>query len=190
MRRQLVPALRMLLVMTVITGLAYPLLMTGMAQALFAGKANASIVERGGKPVGSSLLGQEFKGKEYFQSRPSAVAYLADGVSGAGNQGPTNPDLLRSIAERAAAYRDTNGLAADVEVPIDAVTASASGADPHISIANAKLQAQRVADARALDVATVLDLISKHTDGRSLGFLGEPGVNVLGLNLALDAANH
>ena len=213
MRRQLVPALRMLIVLTVLLGLAYPLAMTGVAQALFADKADGSLIERDGVVVGSSLVGQAFSAPEYFHTRPSAAGALASGslvqdtdeagnpvgdpypadpadlslaASGASNQGPTNPDLLAAIEERVAAYREVNGLAEEVPVPIDAVTASGSGVDPHISVANARLQADRVAAERNLSVDTVLALIDDHTAGRSLGFLGEEGVNVLELNLALD----
>jgi potassium-transporting ATPase KdpC subunit len=205
MRRQLVPALRMVLVLTLICGLLYPLAMTGVAQALFADKADGSLIERDGEVVGSSLVGQAFSAPEYFHTRPSAAGSLASGslvdgepadpsdlsiaASGPSNQGPTNPDLLSAIEQRAAAYRATNGLADQVPVPIDAVTASASGVDPHISVANARLQAARVADERGLSEEEVLAFIDEHTSGRSLGFLGEAGVDVLALNLALDALN-
>ena len=146
-------------------------------------------------------MGQEFTGASTSTAGPRPPAPLANGsrrradadpsdlshaASGASNQGPTNPDLIAAIEERAIAYREENGLADDVEVPIDAVTASASGVDPHISVANARLQAPRVAEARGLDLDQVLSLVDDHTDGRSLGFLGEDGVNVLELNLALD----
>jgi K+-transporting ATPase ATPase C chain len=202
MRRQLIPALRMLAVLTVVCGLLYPLAMTGLAQVLFADKADGSLIERDGEVVGSALVGQTFTATEYFHTRPTAAGALATGslvegepadpsdlslaASGASNQGPTNGDLLAAIEERAAAYRDVNGLGEDVPVPIDAVTASASGVDPHISVANARLQAARVAGARGLDVADVLALVDDHTAGRFLGVLGEEGVNVLELNLALD----
>lgn len=205
MRRQLVPALRMVLVLTVICGLAYPLAMTGVAQALFADEADGSLVEVDGEVVGSSLLGQTFSTPGYFHTRPSAAGALASGslvdgepvdasdlsavASGASNQGPTNPDLLQAIEERAAAYREINGLPENVAVPIDAVTASNSGVDPHISVANALLQAPRVAEERGLTLDRVLALVDAHTAERSLGFLGEAGVNVLELNLALDALN-
>ena len=214
MRRQILPALRMVLVATFALGLLYPLAMTGVAQALFPDEADGSLVEVDGEVVGSSLVGQAFSGPTYFHTRPSAAGSLAAGAlvqdvdddgnpvgdphpadptdlsaaaSGASNQGPTNPDLLTAVTERAAGYREVNGLDDDVAVPIDAVTASASGVDPHISVANARLQAPRVAEERGLDVDLVLDLVEEHTDGRSLGFLGEEGVNVLELNLALDA---
>lgn len=200
MRRQLLPAVRMFLVATLVLGLAYPLAMTGVAQALFPDQAEGSLVERDGDVIGSSLVGQAFSQPQYFHTRPSAAGALASGTpgdgvdpddlsqaaSGASNQGPTNPDLLAAIEERAAAYREENDLDAGVEIPIDAVTASGSGVDPHISIANARLQAPRVAEERGLDLSQVLELVERHTDRRSLGFLGEDGVNVLELNLALD----
>lgn len=213
MRRQLIPALRLVLLLTVVLGLAYPLAMTGVAQALFPSQADGSLVERHGVVVGSTLVGQAFSGPEYFHGRPSAAGALAAGTpvqdvdasghpvgaphpadprdlsiaaTGASNQGPTNADLLAAIEERAAAYRKTNGLSDDVPVPIDAVTASASGVDPHMSVANARLQGRRVAERRGLDLQLVLRAIDDHTDQRPFGFLGEPGVNVLALNLALD----
>jgi K+-transporting ATPase ATPase C chain len=153
--------------------------------------------------VGSSLLGQQFTGAEYFHTRPSAAGAAASGAfteegepadaddlalvaSGASNLGPTNEELLAVVADRVDDYRELNGLGRDTPVPVDAVTSSASGLDPHISIANAELQAERVATERGLEVAQVLALVEEHTTGRSLGFLGEPGVNVLELNLALD----
>lgn len=190
MRRQLLPAVKMLAVFTVLLGLAYPLTMTGIAQTLFSHRANGSLVEDGnGDVVGSSLLGQTFTDEKYFHSRPSAAGDGYDPTkSGASNLGPTNPQLLDSIAARAAAFRAANGLPADAVVPIDAVTASGSGLDPHISVANAELQAPRVASARNMALDGVRSLISAHTDGRSFGILGEAGVNVLELNLALDRA--
>lgn len=202
MRRQLLPALRMLAIGTLALGLVYPLAVTGVAQLLFADQADGSLVERDGAVVGSSLVGQAFTTPGYFHTRPSAAGPLATGsrvdgrpvdpndlalaASGASNQGPTNPDLLAAITARTSAYREGNGLADDVPVPIDAVTASASGVDPHISVANARLQAGRVAEARRLPVGEVLALVADHTSRRALGFLGEEGVNVLELNLALD----
>lgn len=188
MRRQLVTAAGMLLVFTVLTGLAYPLVVTGVAQVAFNDQAEGSLVtDANGETVGSSLLSQEFTGDEYFHPRPSAAGY--DGASsGATNYGPTNEQLLVDVEERVAAYRETNGLSGDVEVPVDAVTSSASGLDPHISIANAELQAPRVAEARGLDAEDVMALVDEHTDERAIGILGEPGVNVLDLNLALDEA--
>ena len=201
MRRQLLPALRMVLVLTVLLGLAFPLAMTGLAQVLFPDQADGSLIERDGVVVGSQLVGQTFTAPDHFHGRPSAAGALASGTlvdgepadpadlsaaaSGASNQGPTNPDLLAAIVERAAAYRRENGLDAEVPIPIDAVTASASGVDPHISVANARLQARRVANARGLPLGVVLDAIEANTENRALGFLGEAGVNVLSLNLDL-----
>jgi potassium-transporting ATPase KdpC subunit len=203
-RRQLFPAVMMMLVFTVITGLAYPLVVTGIAQGIFNDKANGSIVENAdGEAVGSSLIGQTFVEPGYFHPRPSAAGDGYDAsVSSGSNLGPTNPRLLEGedddpatddvdetfdgIEQRADAYREENGLDADTEVPVDAVTASASGLDPHISVANARLQAPRVAEERGLHLDTVLELVDDHTSGRDLGFLGEKGVNVLELNLALD----
>lgn len=187
MRRQIGPALRMLVVMTVLVGIAYPLAVTGVAQALFPHQANGSLVKRDGTVVGSSLLAQASTGAEWFHPRPSAAgANGYDGAaSGASNLGPTSPTLLHEVAERVAQYRRENALGRDVAVPVDAVTASGSGLDPDVSVANARLQAPRVARARGLSVARVLDLVDRHTDGRPWGFLGERTVNVLDLNLAL-----
>lgn len=189
MRRQLVPALAILLVFTVLTALVYPLAVTGLAQTAFRGKANGSLIERDGDVVGSSLIGQPFTRLEYFHPRPSAAADGYDAVDSSGtNLGPTNPELLGAIGERVTAYRKLNDLPPETEVPVDAATASSSGLDPHISLANARLQAPRVAEVRGLDLDVVLALIDDHIEGRSLGVLGEPGVNVLELNLTLDEA--
>lgn len=188
MRRQLVPAIILFLVLTVVTGGLYPLAITAVAQTAFPGRAEGSLVERNGIVVGSRLLGQGFVDDVYFHPRPSAAGKGYDGTaSGPSNLGPSNPTLLADVAERIAAYRDENGLGPDVAVPVDAVTSSGSGLDPHISPENARLQAPRVARARGIPVEGVLELVHEFTDGRSLGFLGEPGVNVLELNLALDA---
>jgi len=190
MRRQLLPAVRLLAVLTVLVGIAYPLFVTGVAQMAFRDQADGSIVVVDGEAVGSSLLGQVFTGDEYFEGRPSAAGDGYDATSsGPSNLGPNHPDLAAAVEERAIAYRGRNGLEAGVDVPVDAVTASASGLDPHISVANARLQAQRVADARGLPVEDVLAVVDEHTKGRVLGFLGEEGVDVLGLNLALDRAS-
>jgi K+-transporting ATPase ATPase C chain len=187
MRRQLVPALSILLLLTVLTGLAYPLVVTGIAQAVFRDEANGSLVEREGVVVGSRLLGQAFTAPGAFHPRPSAAGHGYDAAASSGsNLGPTNAEQLAQVRDRAAAYRQENGLARDAPVPVDAVTASGSGLDPHISVANARLQAARVATARDLDVDRVLAMIDDHTDRRGFGFLGEAGVNVLALNLALD----
>jgi K+-transporting ATPase ATPase C chain len=178
----------MVLVFTVLTGLLYPLVVTGLAQGLFGDKADGSFVENAdGEVVGSSLIGQSFTEPEYFHPRPSAAGdgYDASASSGS-NLGPTNGDLLATVEERADAYRDENDLDADAEIPVDAVTASSSGLDPHISVANARLQVPRVADERGMADDDVLALVEDHTSGRDLGFLGETRVNVLQLNLALD----
>jgi K+-transporting ATPase ATPase C chain len=185
MRRQLPTAAIMMLLLTVLTGVLYPLAVTGIAQLVFPTQANGSLIEQDGVVVGSRLLAQEFTEPGYFHPRPSAVDFDSSDSGGA-NLGPSNPDLLRQIEERATAYRTENGLPDNAEVPVDAVTASASGLDPHISVANAELQAARVAEARGLSGEQVLGLITAHTTSRDLGFLGEPGVNVLELNLALD----
>jgi len=185
MRRQLLPALGMLVVFTIITGLAYPLVVTGVAQGLFADKANGSLVERDGQLLGSALIGQPFSAPEYFHPRPSAAAYAPTYSTGS-NLGPTNDTFLRNVDDLVRAYREMNGLESDAPVPVDAVTSSGSGLDPHISVANARIQALRVADNRGLDIDQVMVLVEANTDGRDFGFLGEPGVNVLLLNLALD----
>ena len=187
LRRQLLPALRIVLVFTVLLGLAYPLLVTGVAQALFSSKADGSFVTVNGTQVGSSLLGQQFTKAKYLHPRPSAAGNGYDAMaSGASNLGPTNPTLLSDVKKAAVAYRKENGLPADFAVPIDAVTSSGSGLDPGISVANARLQAKRVAEARGLPEAKVLQVIDAHTNSRPLGFMGEEWVNVLETNLALD----
>jgi K+-transporting ATPase ATPase C chain len=184
MRRQLVPAVVAFLAFTVLTGVLYPLVVTGVAQVAFPGRADGSLVERDGVVVGSRLIGQSFAGPRYFHPRPSAAGDGYDAMSSsASNLGPSNDELLAAVEERRSAYEQAN----DAEAPIDALTASGSGLDPHISPENARAQAARVAEARGLHESRVLELIEEHTDGRSLGFLGEPGVNVLELNLALDS---
>ena len=194
MQRQLLTGLRMTLVSTVLVGLAYPLAMTGIAQALMKNKANGSFVSENGKVVGSALIGQNFTLKNgdpdprYFQPRPSNAGDGYDATASAGsNFGPSNPDLLAAVKDRVVAYRTLNGLAPDASVPVDAVTSSASGLDPDISVANARLQVERVARVRSLPEAQVGALVAEHTQGRQLGILGEKAVNVLELNLALDA---
>jgi potassium-transporting ATPase KdpC subunit len=185
--RQLRPALVAIALFTVVLGFVYPLASTAIAQVAFHDKANGSLIERDGEVVGSSLIGQTFTAPEYFHARPSAAGAGYDGSASSGsNLGPLSPDLLASVGERVAAYRAENGLDSSMPVPVDAVTASGSGLDPHISVANARLQAPRVARERGLGIEVVLAQVDDHTDGRSLWVLGEPGVNVLELNLALD----
>ncbi len=188
MRRQLFPALRMLLMLTIVTGIVYPLVVLAIGQGVFSDRADGSLIRRDGHVIGSSLLGQNFAKPRYFHPRPSAAG--ADGydgaASGASNLGPSNPALTKAVRERAAQYRNENGLAADVKVPVDAVTASGSGLDPDISVANARVQVARVAKARGLGDATVRKLVDDHVSDRQAGVLGEETVNVLNLNLALD----
>ena len=185
--RQLRPALLMLVLMTVITGVAYPLAVTGVAQAAFHRKANGSLVKVNGKIVGSALIGQTFADAKYVHSRPSAAGEGYDGTSSSGsNLGPANPALLGAVKQRVTDYRKENSLSVDVQVPADAVTASGSGLDPQISVANARLQAARVAKARGLSADIIAKTIAANTAGRPLGVLGDPGVNVLLLNRALD----
>lgn len=185
-RRQLLTGLAVVALMTAIVGLAYPLTVTGIAQLVFPGRADGSLVRVAEQVVGSRLIGQPFTARENFHPRPSAAGDGYDGsASGASNLGPSTEALADAVRQRVIAYRAENGLAADAPVPVDAVTASASGLDPHISPANARIQAARVAGARGRSLETVLALIARHTDGRRLGVLGEPTVNVLELNLAL-----
>jgi potassium-transporting ATPase KdpC subunit len=185
--RQLRPALLIAVLFTVLLGGVYPLVTTGIGQLAFNDTANGSLVERDGVVVGSRLIGQAFAARRYFHSRPSAAGDGYDGAASSGsNLGPTSQDLLDAVAERAAAYREENDLPSSELVPVDAVTASASGLDPAISIANARLQAPRVAAERGLGIDAVLELVDDHTDDRDLFVLGEPAVNVLELNLALD----
>ena len=167
----------------------YPLVVFGISQALFRDQANGSlIVDKDGTVHGSKLLGQQFTADKYFQSRPSAAGNGYDATSSGGsNLGPTSSNLVTTVAQRIADYRSANSLATNALVPADAVTASGSGLDPHISLRNAELQAPRVAKVRNLSVEKVLALVRANTDSASLGFLGEPGVNVLELNLALDS---
>jgi len=186
MLKQLLPSFLVLLVLTLITGLVYPLLVTGMAQALFHDAANGSLVKKNGAVVGSSLIGQQFDDPRYFWSRPSATtpAY-AGGASSGSNYGPLNPALKEMAESRASALRaaDSGNL---TPIPVDLCTASASGLDPHISPAAAYWQAPRVARARNLPVERIRSVIAAHTENRTLGIFGEPRVNVLLLNLSLD----
>jgi K+-transporting ATPase ATPase C chain len=189
-KRDLLTSLIAVVLLTIVLGIVYPLAITGIAQVAFPGNANGSKVTLNGRTVGSSLIGQDFKGKPaYFQSRPSATEYAADATFFA-NVGPNSVEGREEVRENLAAYLKLNkpsdkSLSKD-QVPVDAVTNSASGVDPHISEANARIQAHRVAAVRGLSLAEVEELISAHTDGRSLGVLGEPGVNVLQLNIALE----
>jgi K+-transporting ATPase ATPase C chain len=190
MRRDLISSVLALVVLTLVLGVAYPLVVTGIAQVAFPGKADGSRLERDGELVGSALIGQDFEDRpQYFQSRPSPTGYAADATAFS-NAGPNTRELRDAISERARAYlrreRAGNPGLRLATIPPDAVMTSASGVDPHISEANARIQAARVARTRGLAKARVLALVAEHTDGRALGFLGEPGVNVLALNLAVD----
>ena len=228
MRKQLITGFFMVVAMTVLCGLMYPLVVLGASQVAFKDKANGSIITANGTEVGSSLLGQNFTDAKYFHPRPSAAGKTGydPTASSASNLGPTNETLIgacnpvpktdadgndvldaagnavnetnpdgslvcdpNSVPQRVIAYRTENGLAADALVPVDAVTASGSGLDPSISVANARLQAARVAAARGIGVDGVLAAIDRHTAAAPLGVLGEPAVNVLELNLALDGIN-
>jgi potassium-transporting ATPase KdpC subunit len=187
--KNVVSSVIVIVVITALFGFGYPLLMTGFAQVAFKGQANGSLITVDGKVVGSKLAAQEFKSAKYFHERPSAVSYNAMGTSFA-NLGPTNPDLAKNVEAAADAILKLEGpynpgLAVG-DIPVDAVTTSGSGIDPDISPAYARLQAKRVASVRQLPLATVQKLIDKYDHGRSWGFFGEPGVNVLELNLALD----
>lgn len=183
------PALVVFAVLTALTGVAYPLLVTGIAQFAFPEQAGGSLLLRDGKPVGSSLIGQNFSDPKYVWGRPSATGPMANNASASSgsNQGPLNPALTDAVKGRIEALRAAEpGNTAPV--PVDLVTASASGLDPHVSVAAALYQATRVAKARGLPTEQVRRLIEQHTEAQLFGFLGEPRVNVLKLNLALDAA--
>ncbi len=190
LRKDLITATIAIVLFTLVLGLAYPLLTTGVSQVLFPSASNGSKIELDGELVGSKLIGQDFRGlPRYFQGRPSVTEYSAD-VTYFNNLGPNNKELSEFFEEELKTYlarerRYDPGLTA-AEVPVDAVTTSASGVDPHISEANARIQAHRVAAVRDLPLDRVLDLIDEHTDGRFLGLFGEPGVNVLQLNLSID----
>jgi K+-transporting ATPase ATPase C chain len=187
MRRQLAPALSAFLLFTVVTGLLYPIVVWAAGQGLFGDRADGSLVEVAGEVVGSELLGQSFTDPAYLHPRPSAAGEGYDGSRSSGsNLGPSDEGLLADVEERAVAYREENGLPEDALVPVDAVTASGSGLDPHISVANARLQAERIAGERGMTVDEVLGVIESATDRRPLGILGDDVVNVLRANLALD----
>jgi len=187
MLRTFKDALLMLVALTVVTGVVYPLIVTGIAQGVFPAQANGSVIERDGKAVGSVLIGQPFSDPKYFWGRASATSPMPynAGASSGSNQGPLNPALADAVKARIEALR-----AADPDnkapVPVDLVTASASGLDPHISPAAAEYQVARVAKVRGIAPEKLRALVAEHTEGRQLGFLGEPRVNVLRLNLALD----
>ncbi len=188
MLKEVNSAIRMLILMTVVLGVIYPLGMTGVAQVIFPEQANGSLIYKQGNLVGSKLIGQNFSSDGYFHGRPSVAGddgYDAAGSAGS-NLGPTSKKLLSSIAERAEQIRLENGLAENAIVPSDLVTASGSGLDPHITAAAAQIQVQRVAKARNLTEEQTLALIEKNTENPQIGFLGEKRVNVVSLNLALD----
>ncbi len=187
LRVQLRPLLLAVPLLTVLTGVLFPALLAALARPLFRHQADGSLVTHEGAVVGSALIGQDFSGRGTFHSRPSAAGSGYDGTaSGGTNFGPANPKLLDDVRQRTEKYRAENHLAADTPVPIDAVTSSGSGLDPHISPANADLQVPRVARERGLSEDEVRRLVDEHTQGRQLGFLGEARVNVLLLNLALE----
>jgi K+-transporting ATPase ATPase C chain len=189
MRRAVLTSVIAVVLITVLFGLVYPLVMTGVSQVAFSGKANGSKVSVNGKVVGSSLIGQEFKSKRYFHSRPSATGYSGN-VTFFSNLGPNSIEAREAVRGYLSAYvaleKPYDHSLTREDVPVDAVTESASGVDPEISQANAWIQAHRIAAVRNLPLSKVDELISEHTHGRFLGVLGEPGVNVLQLNIALD----
>jgi K+-transporting ATPase ATPase C chain len=189
MRSQIRPAVMSFIALTLITGVIYPLLVTGIARVTFAQKASGSLIYRDGVAIGSSLIGQSFTDAKYFWSRPSAtspVPYAADAGS-ASNLGPTNPALADAVKQRIATLQTADPQNTQ-PVPVELVTTSASGLDPHISVAAAEYQVARVARARGLSQDRVRQLVAEHTEARTLGVLGEPHVNVLELNLALEAS--
>ena len=190
MKTLLRPAITLFVLISVVTGIIYPLAVTGIAKTLFPSAANGSLVEKGGKPVGSLLIGQNFTGTQYFWGRPSATSPNPNNgtASGGSNLGPLNPALADAVKARIAALKQVDPSNTKT-VPIDLVTASASGLDPHISPAAAEYQVKRIAKARSLSLQKVQQLITAHTENRQWGVFGEPRVNVLALNLALDAAN-
>jgi potassium-transporting ATPase KdpC subunit len=188
MMRELKPAILLLVILTVVTGLLYPALVTGIAKLVFPHQANGSLIEQDGKAVGSELIGQPFADPKHFWSRASGTSpYPYNGSASSGtNQGPTNPALTDAVTARMKALKDADPDN-KLPLPVDLVTASASGLDPHISPAAAEYQVTRIAKARNIDPAKVRELVTRYTESRQLGFLGEPRVNVLELNLALDA---
>jgi len=188
--QEILRSIAITIVLAVVVCGAYPLFVYGVGQLLFPHQANGSIITtKDGKVLGSEWIGQSFSGANYFHPRPSAAGTGYDATSSGGtNLGPTSQKLIDAVKAAVAQYRTENGLPSDALVPADAVTSSGSGLDPHISLQNAKLQTARVARERKLDPAQIVALVEKYTDKPSLNFLGEPGVNVLKLNLALDGA--
>jgi K+-transporting ATPase ATPase C chain len=189
--KSLQTSVALLLILTVVTGLIYPFLVTGIAQLVFPAQANGSLIVRGGKAVGSELIGQPFNDPRYFWSRPSATTlypYNASASSGS-NRGPLNPELLNAVRQRVRDLKAADSLNTQ-PVPVDLVTASGSGLDPHISILAALYQVPRVARTRGLSEDRVRTHVHQHTEGRQFGVLGEPRVNVLLLNIDLDGAVH
>lgn len=187
MLRQLRQAFLLLLVLSILTGIVYPVAFTVVAQVVFPRQAGGSLIYRDGQPVASALIGQQFTDPKYFWGRRSAttpVPYNA-GSSNASNTGPTNPDLVKAVQERIATLKKADSSNSG-PIPVDLVTSSASGLNPHISPAAAEYQVARVAKARGLDATTIRQLVARHTEGRTLGLLGEPRVNVVELNLDLD----
>lgn len=180
------PALVLFVALSAVTGIAYPLAVTGIAKAVFPAQAAGSLIEKDGKTIGSVLIGQNFSDPKNFWGRPSATSPMANNAanSSGSNQGPLNPALIEAVTGRIKALKDADPTN-KAPIPVDLVTASASGLDPHISVAGANYQAARVAAARKLPVARVQALIDQNTEGQLLGFIGEPRVNVLKLNLAL-----
>lgn len=185
--QELRPLLSVTVALMLITAVAYPLVVTGIAQTVFSRQANGSIVKVGDIEVGSSLIGQTFTGERYFHGRPSAAGegYDASASSGS-NLGPTSQKLIDRVSDDVRAFREANGLASDAALPSEAVTASASGLDPHVSPATARLQVARVAQARGVSETEVRALVNEFTEGRQLLLIGEPRVNILKLNVALD----
>jgi K+-transporting ATPase ATPase C chain len=194
MLQQLRPAIILLIVMTAITGVAYPLVVTGVAQVAFEDKADGSLIEKDGQVIGSELIGQSYVDPDtgetipgYFRSRPSAAGTGYDAAASSGsNLGPTNPSLIDRVTTDVAVIRAENSLSDDAEIPVDLVTSSGSGLDPDISPASAELQVARVAQQRGISEEQVQEIVDEFTSGRTLGILGEPRVNVLKVNLALD----
>ncbi|MBI3480502.1 MAG: potassium-transporting ATPase subunit KdpC [Nitrosomonadales bacterium] len=188
--KELRPAIVSFLLLTMLTGIGYPLLVTGISQVVMPDKANGSLIVKEGKPVGSSLIGQSFSDPKYFWSRPSATSPMPNNptASGGSNLGPTNPALMDAVKARVQALRDADP-GNQQPIPVDLVTASGSGLDPHISPAAAEYQLARVARVRNLNPNALRKLVAEHIEGRQFGILGEPRVNVLELNLALDAVH-